>query len=247
MGGLWGVPADSKVSLLRGLKRLRKAWCRDRGAKVAFIQWKKKGGSFLTLLVLPLVGCCCPCLLHYLAGFPSSWAVGKPEHGQKVSCFCQVATASAMGLREPANSRSKPFLGLVRRAPVLKSSSAHCPNQPRPCGQGHDAWLLRPLSIVAPVCPAPEGRSHQPGAPAATAGPEAQRSSSWDASRAAAALAPGMSEDTRSPFIVHVQQYLGLRAGRERRAVLSTGPRGRAGPPARRSEGIPGREPQGLG
>lgn len=44
-----GVPVESKLSLLRGLKRLEKAWCKERGAKVGFVQGKEKeGGNYVS-------------------------------------------------------------------------------------------------------------------------------------------------------------------------------------------------------
>lgn len=41
-GGLLGVPAESKLSLQRGLKRLKKAGCKERVVKVPFIQGEEK-------------------------------------------------------------------------------------------------------------------------------------------------------------------------------------------------------------
>ena len=47
-----GVPADSKLSLLRGLKRLEKAWCKERGVKVVFIQGEEKeDGNYVWALL----------------------------------------------------------------------------------------------------------------------------------------------------------------------------------------------------
>jgi len=36
-GGLWDVPVEREMSLLGGLNRLEKAWCKERDAKAAFI------------------------------------------------------------------------------------------------------------------------------------------------------------------------------------------------------------------